>query len=66
MSTTPSAESEVFGVAGESGSGKTMSVLALIGLLPSGATATGRAHFRGLFDLLALKGRALRNIRGAG
>ena len=28
---------EVFGVAGESGSGKTMSVLALLGLLPDGA-----------------------------
>ena len=59
------AESEVFGVAGESGSGKTMSVLALIGLLPSGATATGTARFRGL-DLLALRGRALREIRGGG
>ena len=59
------AESEVFGVAGESGSGKTMSVLALIGLLPSGATASGRASFRGL-DLLALRGRALRDIRGGG
>ncbi len=59
------AESEVFGVAGESGSGKTMSVLALIGLLPSGATASGRARFRGL-DLLALRGRALRDIRGGG
>ena len=59
------AGSEVFGVAGESGSGKTMSVLALIGLLPSGATASGRASFRGL-DLLALRGRALRDIRGGG
>jgi oligopeptide transport system ATP-binding protein len=59
------AESEVFGVAGESGSGKTMSVLALIGLLPSGATATGQARFRGL-DLLALRGRALRDVRGGG
>ena len=29
---------EVFGIAGESGSGKTMSVLALMGLLPQGAT----------------------------
>ena len=28
---------EVFGIAGESGSGKTMSVLALMGLLPPGA-----------------------------
>jgi oligopeptide transport system ATP-binding protein len=59
------AEGEVFGVAGESGSGKTMSVLALIGLLPSGATASGRGHFRGL-DLIALRGRALRDIRGGG
>ena len=59
------AESEVFGVAGESGSGKTMSVLALIGLLPSGATASGHARFRGL-DLLALRGRALRDVRGGG
>ena len=59
------AESEIFGVAGESGSGKTMSVLALIGLLPSGATASGQARFRGL-DLLALSGKALRNVRGGG
>ncbi|RDI75898.1 oligopeptide/dipeptide ABC transporter, ATP-binding protein, C-terminal domain [Gaiella occulta] len=59
------AEGEVFGVAGESGSGKTMSVLALIGLLPSGATASGRARFRGL-DLLTLRGRAQRDVRGGG
>jgi ABC-type glutathione transport system ATPase component len=31
---------EVFGVAGESGSGKTMSVLALLGLLPPAARPT--------------------------
>ncbi len=30
-------EGEVFGVAGESGSGKTISMLALLGLLPEGA-----------------------------
>ena len=34
---------EVFGIAGESGSGKTMSVLALMGLLPPDAAAEGRA-----------------------
>ena len=34
---------EVFGVAGESGSGKTMSVLALLGLLPAGRRG-GRAR----------------------
>ena len=36
---------EVFGVAGESGSGKTMSVLALLGLLPPGGAADGHALF---------------------
>jgi ABC-type dipeptide/oligopeptide/nickel transport system ATPase component len=30
---------EVFGIAGESGSGKTVSMLALLGLLPEGSTA---------------------------
>ncbi len=34
---------EVFGVAGESGSGKTMSMLALLGLLPDGAVVEGSA-----------------------
>ncbi len=57
------AEGEVFGVAGESGSGKTMSVLALIGLLPSGATASGQARLGGL-ELLTLSGRAQRDVRG--
>ena len=33
---------QVFGVAGESGSGKTMSMLALLGLLPPGAVVEGR------------------------
>ena len=33
---------QVFGVAGESGSGKTMSMLALLGLLPAGAVVEGR------------------------
>ena len=36
---------QVFGVAGESGSGKTMSMLALLGLLPAGARVEGRASF---------------------
>ena len=57
------AEGEVFGVAGESGSGKTMSVLALMGLLPPGATTSGRAWF-GEFDLLSLSRRQQRNVRG--
>jgi oligopeptide/dipeptide ABC transporter ATP-binding protein len=56
-------EGEVFGVAGESGSGKTISVLALMQLLPEGARVEGRALYAGR-DLLALRGRALRRVRG--
>jgi oligopeptide transport system ATP-binding protein len=54
---------EVFGVAGESGSGKTMSMLALLGLLPEGAHVDGRADFAGR-DLLRLSKRALREVSG--
>jgi oligopeptide transport system ATP-binding protein len=54
---------EVFGIAGESGSGKTMSVLALMGLLPPGGAAEGRAIFAGR-DLLRLPRRELRRICG--
>lgn len=55
--------SEIVGIAGESGSGKTLSVLALLGLLPPGGVAAGTAHFRGQ-DLLALNRRQLRSVRG--
>ena len=54
---------EVFGIAGESGSGKTMSVLALMGLLPPGAAVEGRAVF-GDRDLLRLPARVLRQLCG--
>jgi oligopeptide transport system ATP-binding protein len=54
---------EVFGIAGESGSGKTMSVLALMALLPTGAAVEGRAEFEGR-DLLRLPRRELRRISG--
>jgi oligopeptide/dipeptide ABC transporter ATP-binding protein len=56
-------EGEVFGVAGESGSGKTISVLALMQLLPEGARVEGRAMYDGR-DLLALRGRKLRDVLG--
>ena len=56
-------EGQVFGVAGESGSGKTMSVLALLQLLPRGGRTSGRAIYDG-HDLLRLSGRALRRVRG--
>ena len=54
---------EVFGIAGESGSGKTMSVLALMGLLPQGAAVEGQALFEGQ-DLLRLPPSKLRRICG--
>jgi oligopeptide/dipeptide ABC transporter ATP-binding protein len=54
---------EVFGVAGESGSGKTMSMLALLGLLPAGAVVEGRAEFGGR-DLLRLPRAQLRDVSG--
>ena len=54
---------EVFGVAGESGSGKTMSVLALLGLLPPGGAADGHALFAGR-DLLRLRRSELRAVCG--
>ncbi|HEV8685841.1 MAG TPA: ABC transporter ATP-binding protein [Gaiellaceae bacterium] len=54
---------QVFGVAGESGSGKTISMLALLGLLPSGSVVEGRASFGGK-DLLRLRNRELRAVAG--
>ena len=54
---------QVFGVAGESGSGKTMSVLALLGLLPAGAVVEGEALFEGR-DLLRLSKQELRRVSG--
>jgi oligopeptide/dipeptide ABC transporter ATP-binding protein len=54
---------QVFGVAGESGSGKTISMLALLGLLPAGAVVEGRAAFGGK-DLLRLSARDLRAVSG--
>ena len=54
---------QVFGIAGESGSGKTISVLALLGLLPEGAEVEGSAIFEG-GDLLKLGRRSMRDVRG--
>jgi oligopeptide transport system ATP-binding protein len=54
---------QVFGVAGESGSGKTISMLALLGLLPPGSVVEGRASFGGT-DLLRLGKRELRAVSG--
>ncbi|HZO35210.1 MAG TPA: ABC transporter ATP-binding protein [Gaiellaceae bacterium] len=54
---------EVFGIAGESGSGKTLSMLALLGLLPDGAVVNGSARFGGR-DLLRIPRRRLRALSG--
>ncbi len=58
------ADGQVFGIAGESGSGKTISALALMGLLPPGARASGRARFAGS-DLLSMRPRDLRRLCGS-
>jgi oligopeptide transport system ATP-binding protein len=54
---------QVFGLAGESGSGKTMTALSLLGLLPGGARTSGRAMLDGV-DLLTLGAPAMRKVRG--
>jgi oligopeptide transport system ATP-binding protein len=55
---------EVLGLAGESGSGKTMTALALMGILPPHTQTSGTAVFDGRDDLLALRGNALRQVQG--
>ncbi|MBO2447724.1 ABC transporter ATP-binding protein [Actinomadura barringtoniae] len=54
---------QVHGIAGESGSGKTMTGLAVLGLLPSGAVASGRVELEGR-DLLGLPDKELNRVRG--
>ena len=54
---------QVFGIAGESGSGKTVSMLALLGLLPERSTIEGSARFGGR-ELLRMPRGELREISG--
>jgi peptide/nickel transport system ATP-binding protein len=54
---------EVLGVVGESGSGKSTAALAVLGLLPRGARATGSIRFEGS-ELLGLPERDLAGVRG--
>jgi len=51
------------GLIGESGSGKTLTALAIMGLLPEGLSANGRVLYRGR-DLLAMSERELCAVRG--
>jgi oligopeptide/dipeptide ABC transporter ATP-binding protein len=53
----------VLGIAGESGSGKSVTSLAIMGLLPRSARVAGSVRFQGR-DLLGLSERALESIRG--
>jgi peptide/nickel transport system permease protein len=56
---------EVHGLIGESGSGKTQTAFAIMGLLPSGGRiAGGSIIFEGI-DLAALSGRQMTGLRGA-
>ena len=56
-------EREVLGVVGESGCGKSVTMLSLLRLLPPTAVVTGTARF-GEHDLLAASNAQLKRIRG--
>ncbi|HOG61530.1 MAG TPA: ABC transporter ATP-binding protein [Flexilinea sp.] len=59
-------EGETLGIVGESGCGKTVSMMSLLGLIPMppGKVVAGEALFEGK-DLLKLSNEELRHIRGA-
>ena len=57
---------ERVGLIGESGSGKTLTALAVMGLLADGVTATGSIRLHGLpIDIIGASERSLSAVRGA-
>ena len=56
-------QGQVLGIIGESGSGKSMTALSIMGLLPAGAAATGQIELDGV-DLLAKSERQMCAVRG--
>ena len=58
-------QGESLGIVGESGCGKSLTMLSLVGLLPNRIRATGGTALFGGRDLLAMTQRELRAIRGS-
>ncbi len=57
------APGEIVGLAGESGSGKTLTALTTLGFTPAGSTATGKVLFEGE-NVLTMTPRRVRELRG--
>jgi peptide/nickel transport system ATP-binding protein len=58
------ARGEVLAIVGESGCGKSVTTMALLGLLPQTASVVGSARFNGGTELIGAGEGALRKIRG--
>jgi peptide/nickel transport system ATP-binding protein len=56
-------EREVLGIVGESGCGKSVSSMAIMGLLPKTARITGKIRYRGK-DILKMRAKEQRSLRG--